>query len=240
MYDVINEFYHRQITKDCDYDKWCEYICELLGDNKNGVELGCGTGLMTYRLAKHGKRLVGVDISEEMLTIAEKRLKSVPNAPLFVCADMLDCTYQKNRDFFVSVCDGLNYIAPSEMPRLMKRVYASLKGGGVFTFDISSEFKLRRVLADNVFYIEEDKTVCLWVNKQLSGSVVMDLTLFSEEEDGRYVRSGERHIQYVHSEEFIVNELRRAGFEDVTVTDFLSYKRENAEAERLQFTGFKK
>lgn len=91
-----------------------------------------------------------------------------------------------------------------------------------------------------MFYIEEDKTVCLWVNKQLSGSVVMDLTLFSEVEDGRYVRSGERHIQYVHSEEFIVNELRRAGFEDVTVTDFLSYKRENAEAERLQFTGFKK
>lgn len=43
------------------------------GENKLALDLGIGTGLFTQILRERGFRVIGVDISEEMLKIARKR-----------------------------------------------------------------------------------------------------------------------------------------------------------------------
>lgn len=59
------------------YDEWAEYLAELL--EEYGVteglvlELGCGTGSITRRLAKKGYDMIGIDNSEEMLEIARQK-----------------------------------------------------------------------------------------------------------------------------------------------------------------------
>ena len=58
------------------YDEWGEYLVSLL--KKYGVEdglvldMGCGTGAMTRYLDAHGYDMTGIDVSEEMLTIAKE------------------------------------------------------------------------------------------------------------------------------------------------------------------------
>ena len=53
------------------YDEWCAYICETL--KKHGIadgpvlDLGCGTGELTRRLAACGYDMTGVDVSVDML-----------------------------------------------------------------------------------------------------------------------------------------------------------------------------
>lgn len=225
MYDAIYGFYNRVMSKECDYDKWAGYILRLVGKGASGVELGCGTGLITYKMAAAGKKLVAVDLSEEMLFVAESKKKSSPCSPCFVCADMRKFTFPSGIDFVFSACDGLNYVSGEELPRLMKRIYACLKTGGIFTFDVSSEYKLRKIIGDKVFYIEDGNEVCLWVNKPENDRVRMELTLFTREKDGRYARTSEKQTQFVHKEEFLMNCMKEAGFSDVRITDFLSDER---------------
>lgn len=53
----------------------------LLADNKNPsdltlLEIGCGTGRFAYHITQHVQKYIGIDISQAMVTEAEKNLYS--------------------------------------------------------------------------------------------------------------------------------------------------------------------
>jgi SAM-dependent methyltransferase len=54
-----------------------EYAFHLLGDvrGKTVVDLGCGTGENIVPLAKRGAQVIGIDISPDLIALAEQRLK---------------------------------------------------------------------------------------------------------------------------------------------------------------------
>ena len=56
-----------------DYDRWVKLINDRIGNainDKKIMEIGCGTGEISKRLADCGYEVCGIDISEEMLKIA--------------------------------------------------------------------------------------------------------------------------------------------------------------------------
>lgn len=59
------------------YQEWSQYLTALLQENQisQGIvlDLGCGTGKMTRLLARAGYDMIGVDNSEEMLQIADRK-----------------------------------------------------------------------------------------------------------------------------------------------------------------------
>ena len=74
------------------YDNWSKYLIELLKEyNINDgivLELGCGTGNITERLAKEGYDMIGIDNSYDMLDVAmEKKFDSELDI-LYLCQDM--------------------------------------------------------------------------------------------------------------------------------------------------------
>jgi hypothetical protein len=75
----------------------------------------------------------------------------------------------------------------------------------------------------------------LWFNKQTADGVIMDLTFFIKDKDGRYTRYDEQHIQYAHSEEEIIFALTQAGFENITSEGHLG----NSKDERINFIAHK-
>ena len=79
------------LTRDIPYEKYLRFFKTLL--RRYGVkaatvlDLACGTGSLSVLLAKHGYRVLGVDRSEEMLTVAaEKAMELEENQPFFCCA----------------------------------------------------------------------------------------------------------------------------------------------------------
>ena len=60
------------------YDEWEEYLVELLKENgidkdNTVIDLGCGTGTVTRMLDKEGYNCIGIDLSEDMLSIASDK-----------------------------------------------------------------------------------------------------------------------------------------------------------------------
>lgn len=70
-------FSYDALTYDVPYEKIAAYFETLL--RKSGVEaqtvldLACGTGSLSVLLAARGYRVLGVDCSEEMLTVASEK-----------------------------------------------------------------------------------------------------------------------------------------------------------------------
>ena len=48
---------------------------QFISDNVSILELGCGTGRVTFPLAEKAKQVIGVDISKEMISKAKKQVK---------------------------------------------------------------------------------------------------------------------------------------------------------------------
>ena len=49
-----------------------EIIKEISWKNKSVLDVGCGTGLFAYRVAKKGAKVLGIDYADEAIDIANK------------------------------------------------------------------------------------------------------------------------------------------------------------------------
>lgn len=71
------EFYDR-LTDNVDYSARTSYIRKILHiagvEHGDLVDLGCGTCSLSLPLAKDSFRLIGVDLSEDMLSVAYNKL----------------------------------------------------------------------------------------------------------------------------------------------------------------------
>lgn len=74
-YDEWAEIYDTNHNKTRDLNYRCIRQQQLDLKNKKVLEIGCGTGLNTIYLAGQAKKVIGIDISEEMLARARVRLE---------------------------------------------------------------------------------------------------------------------------------------------------------------------
>lgn len=228
---------------DIPYDEWASYIASMFPENTEAVlEYACGTGNITLPLVGKGYEITAVDISGQMLDIAQKKLLKQARQARFVCADMTEFKLERPVDAVICACDGVNYLTgDAELERFFKNAYSSLKDGGTFLFDISSAYKLREILGDEFYYDDNEQETLFWQNSfnQKTNLVKMDITLFISDEKC-YKRYDELHVQRAWEEAEIKQTLANAGFTDICAYDFLTNNAVRDESERIQFAAVKK
>ena len=129
------------------YKEWSEYLISLLKEYgvSDGLvcELGCGTGKMTELLSMAGYDMIGIDSSSEMLSIAMRSRES-DNDILYLCQDMREMELYGTVKAVVSVCDSMNYLLEEDdLLTTFQLVNNYLDPGGVFIFDMNTEYKYR-------------------------------------------------------------------------------------------------
>ncbi len=204
------------LNSDCGYEQWSQYLIKTLnglGAGVSGVDIGCGNGYFTRALTKAGKEICGVDISVQMLTRARQLASDEGVRAEFLLGDITKLKLIKKVDFAIAINDCLNYVSPQKLGAALSHVRGCLKKGGAFIFDISSEYKLKNVLGDNLFAEDLDDITYLWFNSFKGDRVEMDITVFTPVERGLFRRDDERHVQYVHTRDNIAAELAKCGFE---------------------------
>lgn len=223
MYKRFSDYYDL-LTFDIDYEGYANNIFKLLegmGIKKgNLLEIACGTGNLTESLAKGDFKILAFDNSVDMLNKAFPKLVDLDNVTL-VMQDMFDFDYSSfDYDGVICLLDVINYIIDEgDLKEFFKKVHGGLKDGGVFIFDINSEDKLKRVLANNSFIYEKDNIFYTWENTMEGDLVNFYLNFFIEGEDGLYTRVEESQTERYYSIEQIRLALEKVGFKDISFMD---------------------
>lgn len=223
------------LTFNVPYDEIAEYYAEILCEMTDGRELldmGCGTGNLSIRLADRGFSVIGQDASTDMLTIAASKSDYVR----WICQDMAQTELGGRTDIIISTLDSVNHLESEEhVSRCFCAAANCLKDDGVFVFDVNTVFKHREILGCNTFVYDVDGIYCVWQNEFDPGdnSVGIELDLFFEESDGSYSRGEESFREIAFSEDRLRKLLERAGFTVEKVYDYLTFNDPNEFSEKL-------
>ena len=220
-YEALAASYDR-LTNDVDYGATVAFYREILAQEglrpRTAVDLACGTGTVSILLAQQGLRVIGVDMSEEMLTVAQQKAEELENPPRFVCQSLQKLVLPRGVDLAVCALDSLDYITdPKDCAEAIRRVYRALNPGGIFIFDVNTPEKLR-AMDGQVFLDEDDDVYCVWRGQfdEETNICSYGMDLF-QREGKRWVRSFEEHREYAYSAQQLTGWLREAGFTRIRV-----------------------
>ena len=122
--------------------------------------------------------------------------------------------------FITCINDGLNYLNKIDFEKAIKSFSNALVKGGLLLFDISSKYKLEKVLANNLYGDNGEDLSYIWFNTLNGDSVELNVTFF-EKQGNTYNRYDEKQVQYIHSLEFVKEILKANKFNIVSVTEEL-------------------
>ncbi len=221
------------------YDQWCRYITELLREYgiQDGLvlELGCGTGVLTRKLAAKGYDMIGVDYSEDMLEIAMDHRQEGEDI-LYLLQDMREFELYGTVRAAVSICDSMNYIVEyQDLVQVMKLVNNYLDPGGIFIFDLNTPYKYEEILGENTFAENRPEGSFIWENYYdgETGINEYDLTLFVREKEGLYRKFEETHYQRAYELEQVRRAVKEAGMEFVAAYDAGTHKPVRQDSQRI-------
>ena len=242
-YEMLAGCYDR-LTNDVDYEAIAAFYRTLLGREgvrpRTAVDLACGTGSVTAILAREGLRVIGVDMSEEMLTQAAAKTAGLDPTPIFVRQKLQNLTLPRGVDLAVCALDSLDYITePKDCAQAIRRVYRALNPGGMFIFDVNTPEKLRAM--DGQVFLDEDQDVyCVWRGEFDDNTNIcsygMDLFI---REGKHWHRSFEEHREYAYSREQLTVFLKDAGFTHIRVYGDRTPEQPGAGEQRMYFSARK-
>ena len=216
-------FSYDALTQDIPYEQMLSYMEALLQRHgrqpETVLDLACGTGSMSVLMAKKGYRVLGADLSEDMLSMAfEKAAELEENRPYFICQPMEELQLPYTVDLIVCCLDSLNYVTdPTVCRKALERCFDALVPGGALIFDINSAEKLKG-LDGQVFLDEDEDTYCVWRAEfdREENICYYGMDIFQREGDV-WLRSFEEHMEYAYSVEELTGYLRQAGFDTIEI-----------------------
>ncbi len=225
QYAVLAAYYDR-IMADIDYGAWCNFYQTCFEKHadpvKKVLDLACGTGSITVPMAKMGYEMTGIDLSAEMLALAQKKAEEARVRIRF--SEQNIALFDAGVDYDAAICsfDGYNYLtSPKDVVSSFSRVFESLCAGGLFIFDVSTPYKYEHILADNAFVYEYDDLFLSWQNYYRPKAALCDFYLTFFLQDGsRWRRVDETQRQRRYALPRLVKMLKDAGFSVLeTVSD---------------------
>lgn len=178
-------------------------------------ELGCGTGTMTELFAGAGYKMVGVDLSEEMLALAQRKKEKSGSNILYLHQDMEQLVLAEPVEAILSLCDSMNYLMEeSALDNVFACVREYLKPGGIFIFDMKTIYCYRTVMGDRTWAIQKEDVSCLWENYYYEDERVNEycVTVFKKQHDSQfYKKFQETHYQRAYEPGELTALLRRSG-----------------------------
>ncbi len=235
MYESFAEVYDT-FMDNVPYEAWGERIITLLHEAgiRDGLvlDLGCGTGAETRYLRDQGYDMIGVDNSLDMLEIAREQDSE---GILYLLQDMREFELYGTVRAIVSVCDCVNYILEKdELLEVFKLANNYLDPKGLFIFDMNTPYKYREIIGDQTIAEAREDSAFIWDNRWDEEEQIneYDLSIFIEDEDGRYERYDEVHTQRGYALDEVKALIQQAGLELVAVYDGYTDREETPLSER--------
>ena len=206
-----------ELMSEIPYDTYVELI-NLAANGIAGkkiLDVGCGTGLLSVKLAKQNGQVTGVDLSSDMLSVATNRARSLNLPVTFVEQPMQEITGFSDFDIAIITIDSLNYVIEEEaVLQTFRNIYNSLAVDGVLLFDVHSTFKMDVIFMESPFIFDNKGISYIWNTEkgEEPHSVYSELAFFVRTENDLYKRFDEVHYQRTFSVLEYVDMLSEVGF----------------------------
>ena len=137
--DLYSQYYDL-LYQDKDYSAETDYIDSLIKEHSKNVktilDLGCGTGKHDELLCDKGYTVHGVDISKEMLEIAETKRKGKEDKLTFSHSDITQLNINRRFDVVTSLFHVISYQnTNAALYKVFDNIGHHLNEDGLFIFD---------------------------------------------------------------------------------------------------------
>ncbi|MED3549055.1 class I SAM-dependent methyltransferase [Cytobacillus praedii] len=236
-------YLYDELMKDVPYDKWVEivknYVSKFHVNGKKILDLACGTGELSIKFAEEGFEVTGVDLSEDMLMVAQGKAADREMNVQFYQQNMAELEGLGRFDVIGIFCDSLNYLqSEQEVLDTFSRVHEHLDDNGLFIFDVHSIHKIMQIFMNQTFALNDEEISYIWHSYQGEhpNSVEHDLSFFVlDQQTGQYERYDELHFQRTFPIEVYGNWLKEAGFEVLEVIADFEAVSPQTQSERIFF-----
>lgn len=232
-YNTFAQFYDR-LTENVDYKVRCKYISDLFlkyNDGTDVLDLACGTGTLSRLLCNKGYNVTGMDMSEDMLTVAENKCGG---SVRLLKGDMTCFSLYNEFDFCVCSLDSINHIDNIEKVKsCFSCVHNSLREDGIFIFDVNTVYKHKYVLGGNTFAFDEEDFFLCWDNEYSGEGKVRILLDFFVFNGKNYDRYSEELFETAYGIDVLKSALSE--FEILGIYDELTENPPRDDSERIYF-----
>ena len=173
---------------------YLDYIKKLRP--KSVLDIGCGNGELSLKIANEGLDVYGVDLSSKAIDICKS--KNLPCA----CTELK--YIDKKFDMAIAVFDVLNYIPSKKLKQFLKDVSRVLNNGGYFIADINSFYGFSQIADGDLNIDKLDKFIA--ISSIFADNVLNTKINYFEKENTFYKRESSSIKQYYHSIEDINNQ----------------------------------
>jgi SAM-dependent methyltransferase len=246
---VYNKFayIYDYLMEDAPYEKWLGFLGRVGRENdvdvKTVVDVGCGTGALALPMANMGYKVHGVDLSEDMLLVAQENANKLGVAIQFFQQDMRELEGFFPIDCITIFCDSLNYLdSEAAVQETFASAYRNLKVGGLFLFDVHSVYKMEQIFAKHTFAFDDEEISYIWdcFQGEWDYSVEHELSFFVKKQGNIYEKFTESHRQRTFLVEDYVGWLNKAGFEILEISADFTERPPSKQSERIFFSCRKK
>ena len=247
---AYNEFayFYDEFNGEADYDALYRYITAELQAHgiRDGIlaDLGCGTGDLTLMLTQAGYDVIGIDRSEEMLSVLREKADELglTGRLLLLRQDLLELDLYGTVEAAICCLDSINYLTrPRDVQRTFNRLHDAIAPGGSLVFDVHAVSKMEK-LDGEVLLDEREDVFCLWRTRYRKNVKMLDyeVDLFRLQPDGAWERDFEEHHQRAYTVEELTAWLEEAGFTAIRTHGELKLRRANERDGRIYFSCIRK
>lgn len=217
-------FVYDEVMDDSLYQQWLDFSLSHLPKTTNQIlELACGTGALAVEFAKNGFDVTGLDLSEEMLTLASDRAFQEDVSINWIEGDMLDLTDIGKYQTVTCFSDSLCYMQDAtQVKQVFEGVYKLLEDSGTFMFDVHSTYQIDEVFPEYSFHDQTEDFAFLWDSYpgDSTHSIEHFLTFFVKKEGEMFERFDELHKERTYPIEMYQQMLTETGFKTEVFADF--------------------
>ena len=114
-------------------DRHVDWIQSRLGGKPSRIlDLACGPGLYSSRLARLGHSCIGIDFGPASIRYAREQAVKEGLEVDYVLEDIRTADYGDGNDLVLFIYGEFNVFKPADIKRVLRKAYDSLKEGGVF------------------------------------------------------------------------------------------------------------
>lgn len=224
------------------YPTWVEYVQLLFAianaQPRTVLDCACGTGNVSFELAKNGYNVTGVDLSTAMIEAAQDKARNSPLPVRFSVGDLAEFELGESFDAATCLYDSFNYILEAEkLQRAFERIAAHIKPGGIFVFDMNTPWAFEANLFTQRNRNPQRNLHYDWSARYDASTRICEVTMLFERkcEKAVSVKFSEVHRERAYSRAEVTALLTQSGWRLLKAYDAYSTNPPHARSERWFF-----